>query len=176
MELELNYWVEADHDLNRNGEADAEEYITKTVTNMTEAKSKWFITTIDTSRNPNMGRVSYFWDGGDEAGNPLHFTLMNDEDELLKFEAAEGFLYDDATFRTRKDSSAVFTGLEWLGHEDDAAVYAGMEQHISLGFIDANTAIDFEFISLVFDFEGPNPERDAQSISYSGLNNTVCMT
>ena len=172
MELELNYWVEADHDLNRNGEADAEEYITKTVTNMTEAKSKWFITTIDTSRNPNMGRVSYFWDGGDEAGNPLHFTLMNDEDELLKFEAAEGFLYDDATFRTRKDSSAVFTGLEWLGHEDDAAVYAGMEQHISLGFIDANTAIDFEFISLVFDFEGPNPERDAQSISYSGLNNT----
>jgi hypothetical protein len=47
-----------------------------------------------------------------------------------------------------------------------------MEQTISLGFIDANTAIDFEFISLVFDFEGPNPMRDAQSISYSGINNT----
>jgi hypothetical protein len=119
-----------------------------------------------------MGRVSYFWDGGDEAGNPLHFTVMNEDDELMVFESGEGFLYDDATFRTRKDSSAVFTGLEWAGHEDDEAVFAGMEQTISLGFIDANTAIDFEFISLVFDFEGPNPMRDAQSISYSGINNT----
>ena len=172
MELELNYWVEADHDANRNGEADPEEYVSKTVTNTTEARSKWFITNIDTSRNPNMGRVSYYWDGGDQAGNPLHFTAMNDDDELLKFEASEGFLYDDATFRTRKDSSAVFTGLEWVGHEDNEAVFAGMEQTISLGFIDANTAIDFEFISLVFDFEGPNPARDAQSISYSGTNNT----
>ena len=97
---------------------------------------------------------------------------MNAEEELLKFESEDGFSYDDATFRTRKDSAAVFTGLEWLGHEDDEAVYAGMHQTISLGFIDANTAIDFEYISLVFDFEGPNPERDAQSISYSGLNNT----
>ncbi len=172
MELELNYWVEADHDANRNGEADPEEYVVKTVTNTTEARAKWFITTIDTSRNPNMGRVSYFWDGGDQAGNPLHFTVMNDDDELLSFESSEGFLYDDATFRTRKDSSAIFTGLEWFGHEDNEPVYAGMEQTISLGFIDANTAIDFEFISLVFDFEGPNPARDAQSISYSGTNNT----
>ena len=172
MELDLNYWVEADHDANRNGEADPEEYITKVVANNTEARSKWFITTIDTSRNPNMGRVSYFWDGGDQAGNPLHFTVMNDDDELMKFESAEGFLYDDATFRTRKDSTAIFTGLEWFGHEDDQPVFAGMEQTISLGFIDANTAIDFEFISLVFDFEGPNPARDAQSISYSGTNNT----
>ena len=172
MNLDLNYWVEADHDANRNGEADPEEYITKMVSNTTEARSKWFITSIDTSRNPNMGRVSYFWDGGDEAGNPLHFTVMNDDDELLKFESAEGFLYDDATFRTRKDSTAIFTGLEWFGHEDNQPVFAGMEQTISLGFIDANTAIDFEFISLVFDFEGPNPARDAQSISYSGINNT----
>ncbi len=172
MELDLNYWVEADHDANRNGEADPEEYITKAVSNTTEARSKWFITTIDTSRNPNMGRVSYFWDGGDQAGNPLHFTVMNDDDEWLKFESGEGFLYDDATFRTRKDSTAIFTGLEWFGHEDNEPVFAGMEQTISLGFIDANTAIDFEFISLIFDFEGPNPARDAQSVSYSGTNNT----
>ena len=172
MELDLNYWVEADHDANRNGEADPEEYVTKSVTNTTQARTKWFITTIDTSRNPNMGRVSYYWDGGDQAGNPLHFTAVNDDEEVLKFESSEGFLYDDATFRTRKDSSAIFTGLEWVGHDDNEAVYAGMEQTISLGFIDANTAIDFEFISLVFDFEGPNPARDAQSISYSGINNT----
>ena len=58
-----------------------------------------------------MGRVSYYWDGGDQAGNPLHYTVMNAEDELLKFESEEGFSYDDATFRTRKDSAAVFTGL-----------------------------------------------------------------
>jgi hypothetical protein len=172
MELELNYWVEADHDMNRNGEADPQEYVRKMVTNNTVSKSKWFITSIDTSRNPNMGRVSYFWDGGDQAGNPLHFKVIDDDDEVMMFESAEGFLYDDATFRTRKDSSAIFTGLEWLGHEDNAPVFAGMEQSISLGFIDANTAIDFEFISLVFDFEGPNPARDAQSISYSGINNT----
>ncbi|MCH1461711.1 MAG: hypothetical protein L7U25_05070 [Candidatus Poseidonia sp.] len=172
MDLELKYWVEADHDQNRNGEADPEEYVSKTVTNTTESRSKWFITTIDTSRNPNMGRVSYFWDGGDQAGNPLHFTAVNDEDEVLIFESSEGFLYDDATFRTRKDSTAVFTGLEWIGHEDNEAVFAGMEQSINLGFIDANTVIDFEYISLVFDFEGPNPMRDAQAISYSGLNNT----
>ena len=172
MDLELKYWVEADHDQNRNGEADPEEYVSKTVTNTTDSRSKWFITTIDTSRNPNMGRVSYFWDGGDQAGNPLHFTAVNDEDEVLIFESSEGFLYDDATFRTRKDSTAVFTGLEWIGHEDNEAVFAGMEQSINLGFIDANTVIDFEYISLVFDFEGPNPMRDAQAISYSGLNNT----
>jgi hypothetical protein len=172
MSLELMYWVEADHDSNRNGEADPQEYAMKTVHNTTEAKNKWFITTIDHSRNPNMGRVSYFWQGGDEAGNPLFYSAIGDDDEVLMLESEAGFLHDDATFRTRKDSSAVFTGLDWHGHEDDGAVYAGMEQTITLGFIDANTAIDFEHISLVFDFEGPNPLRDAQRISYSGMNDT----
>ncbi len=172
MALKLMYWVEADHDMNRNGEADSNEYASKMVYNNTVAKNKWFMTTIDHSRNANMGRVSYFWDGGDEAGNPLHYTYINEEDEILMFESETGFDHDDATFRTRKDSSAVFTGLDWMGHEDDAAVYSGMKQTITLGFIDANTVIDFEHISLVFDFEGPNPLRDVQRISYSGINNT----
>jgi hypothetical protein len=97
---------------------------------------------------------------------------MDDDDNILKFESEPGFNYDDATFRTRKDSAAIFTGLDWVGHSDDDSVYAGLTQTIELGFIDANTVIDFEFISLVFDFEGPNPLRDAQAISYSGSNNT----
>ena len=172
MELTLNYWVEQDHDLNRNGEADPSEYVTKQVSNDTEADKKWFATTIDHSRNPNMGRVSYFWSGGDQAGNPLYYEVTGLDDEILQLEGEHGFNYDDATFRTRKDSSAIFTGLEWLGHEDNAPVHAGLTQSITLGFIDANTAIDFEHISLVFDFEGPNPSRDAQRISYSGLNDT----
>ena len=119
-----------------------------------------------------MGRVSYFWSGGDQAGNPLYYEVTGLDDEILQLQGEHGFNYDDATFRTRKDSSAIFTGLEWLGHEDNAPVYAGLTQSITLGFIDANTAIDFEHISLVFDFEGPNPSRDAQRISYSGLNDT----
>ncbi|MDA8838262.1 hypothetical protein N9N26_03300 [Candidatus Poseidoniales archaeon] len=172
MSLELMYWVEADHDANRNGEADPQEYVMKTVHNATEAENKWFITTIDHSRNPNMGRVSYFWKGGDQAGNPLFYSVIGEDSEVLMFESEAGFIQDDATFRTRKDSSAVFTGLEWNGHEDNGAIYAGMEQTITLGFIDANTVIDFEHISLVFDFEGPNPLRDAQRISYSGMNDT----
>ncbi len=172
MALDLMYWVEADHDLNRNGEADPQEYVIKTVHNTTEAKNKWFITTIDHTRNPNMGRVSYYWGGGDQAGNPLHYTHINEDDVVLEFQSGPGFLYDDATFRTRKDSTAVFTGLDWVGHADNSPVFAGMKQTITLGFIDANTAIDFEHISLVFDFEGPNPVRDAQRISYSGINNT----
>ena len=172
IELTLNYWVEADHDLNRNGEADPSEYVQKVVRNETLAERKWFATTIDHSRNPNMGRVSYFWDGGDQAGNPLHWVVMDDEGEEYMIQGEHGFNYDDATFRTRKDSTAIFTGLDWEGHLDDEPVYAGLEQTITLGFIDANTAIDFEHISLVFDFEGPNPLRDAQRISYSGVNNT----
>ena len=172
MSLELMYWVESDHDLNRNGEPDPQEYVSKNVHNSTVAKNKWFITTIDHSRNPNMGRVSYYWTGGDQAGNQLHYTAMNSDEEVLSFTSGPGFSYDDATFRTRKDSTAIFTGLDWEGHVDDAPVYAGMKQTISLGFIDANTAIDFEYISLVFDFEGPNPIRDAQQISYSGMNDT----
>ena len=172
MSLKLMYWVEADHDMNRNGEADSNEYASKIVYNNTVSKNKWFMTTIDHSRNANMGRVSYFWDGGDEAGNPLHYTYITEEDEILTFESETGFDHDDATFRTRKDSSAVFTGLDWIGHEDNGAVFSGMQQTITLGFIDANTVIDFEHISLVFDFEGPNPLRDIQRISYSGINNT----
>ena len=172
MALELMYWVESDHDLNRNGEADPQEYVSKIVHNTTQAKNKWFITTLDHSRNPNMGRVSYYWTGGDQAGNPLHYTYVDEDDVILKFQSEPGFLYDDATFRTRKDSTAIFTGLDWIGHVDDGPVFAGMKQTITLGFIDANTAIDFEHISLVFDFEGPNPARDAQRISYSGINNT----
>ena len=172
MALELMYWVESDHDLNRNGEADPQEYVSRIVHNTTQAKNKWFITTIDHTRNPNMGRVSYYWTGGDQAGNPLHYTHIVEDDTILELQSGPGFLYDDATFRTRKDSTAVFTGLEWFGHADDGLVFAGMEQIITLGFIDANTAIDFEHISLVFDFEGPNPMRDAQRISYSGINNT----
>ncbi len=172
MSLTLNYWVEQDHDLNRNGKAEPEEYVTKTVTNTSEANKKWFVATIDHSRNPNMGRVSYFWSGGDQAGNPLYHEVIGFDEELMQVRGEAGFDYDDATFRTRKDSTAVFTGLEWVGHTDDAPVYAGLTQTITLGFIDANTAIDFEHISLVFDFEGPNPARDAQRVSYSGLNDT----
>ncbi len=172
MELTLKYWVEADHDVNRNGIADDEEYASKQVTNMSEDNNKWFITTIDHSRNPNMGRVSYYWEGGDQAGNPIYYSQSDSEGVVYELQSGSGFNFDDATFQTRKDSAAVFTGLEWVGHNDDEAVYAGIEQSITVGFIDANTAIDFEHISLVFDFEGPNPSRDAQRISYSGLNDT----
>ena len=118
-----------------------------------------------------MGRVSYYWDGGDQAGNPLHYSTIIDDEEYT-WESGSGFNYDDATFRTRKDSSAIFTGLDWVGHNDDGAVYAGFDQTISLGLIDANTAIDFEYIDLVFDFEGPNPEVDQQRISYYGFTDT----
>ena len=167
-DLSLYYWVEADHDLNRNGEADPSEYAHKIVTNNTDADYKLFSTTIDHSRNPNMGRVSYYWDGGDNAGNPLHYSTIIDEEEYI-WHSGPGFNADDATFRTRKDSSAIFTGLEWEGHNDDAPIFAGTEQTISLGLIDANTAIDFEYIDLVFDFEGPDSEVDQQRISYYGM-------
>jgi len=168
-ELSLYYWVEADHDLNRNGEADSSEYAHKTVVNETEADYKVFSTTIDHSRNPNMGRVSYYWDGGDRAGNPLHYSTIID-DQTYTWESGPGFDADDATFRSRKDSSAIFTGLDWAGHNDGAPIFAGTEQTISLGLIDANTAIDFEFIDLVFDFEGPDSEVDQQRISYYGIS------
>ncbi len=167
-QLSLHYWVEADHDLNRNGEADPSEYATKVVVNESEADLKTFTTNIDHSRNPNMGRVSYYWDGGDRAGNPLHHTTIVD-DETYSWEAGPGFDSDDATFRSRKDSSAIFTGLDWVGHSDGAPIFAGTEQTISLGLIDANTAIDFEYIDLVFDFEGPDSEVDQQRISYYGI-------
>ena len=167
-ELTLYYWVEADHDLNRNGEADSSEYATKVVVNESEADMKTFSSTIDHSRNPNMGRVSYYWDGGDRAGNPLHRSTIIDEVSYI-WESGPGFDADDATFRTRKDSVAIFTGLEWEGHNDNAPIFAGTPQTISLGLIDANTAIDFEFIDLVFDFEGPNSEVDQQRISYYGI-------
>ncbi len=166
--LSLFYWVEADHDLNRNGEADPSEYAERVVANTTEADVKTFTSVIDHSRNPNMGRVSYYWDGGDRAGNPLHYSVTIDDQEY-QYESGPGFDADDATFRTRKDSSAIFTGLSWVGHTDGAPIYAGTEQTISIGLIDANTAIDFEYIDLVFDFEGPDPEYDQQRISYYGI-------
>ena len=168
LSLTLFYWVEADHDSNRNGEADPSEYASKIVTNETEADEKWFITTIDHSRNPNMGRVSYYWDGGDRAGNPLHYSTLIDEMEYIS-ESGPGFDSDDATFRSRKDSSAIFTGLTWEGHNDGGSIYAGTPQTISLGLIDANTAIDFEYINVVFDFEGPNSEVDRQTVTYYGI-------
>ena len=64
MELELNR-VEADHDANRNGEADPEEHASKAVSNTTEARAKWFITTIDTSK-PEHG--SSYFDGANTSG------------------------------------------------------------------------------------------------------------
>ena len=170
-ELSLFYWVEADHDLNRNGEADPSEYAEKIVVNQTEADFKTFSTTIDHSRNPNMGRVSYYWDGGDRAGNPLHYSTIID-DQVYDWESGPGFDSDDATFRSRKDSSAIFTGLDWAGHNDGAPIFAGTEQKISLGLIDANTAIDFEYIDLVFDFEGPDSNVDQQRISYYGITDS----
>ena len=169
--LTLNYWVEADHDLNLNGEPDDEEYVNKSVYNSTDASSKTFTTYIDHSRNPNMGRVSYYWSGGDRAGNEL-YHLATIDGETFSYEKGPGYLRDDATFRTRKDSTAEFTGLDWNNHVDGQAVYAGQTQQITLGLIDANTAIDFEYVSLVFDFEGPNPLTDRQVISYSGFTNT----
>ena len=172
MALTLNYWVEADHDLNRNGLAELEEYAKIVVENYTDAPNKWFATEIDHSRNPNMGRVSYFWDGYDLAGNQMYSEYQDSNGDTQTYQTSSGFDYDDATFITRKDSVAVFTGLEWFGHQDEQPVYAGKTQRISFGFVDENTVIDFEHISLVFDFEGPNPVNDVQRISYSGLNNT----
>ena len=151
--MTLNYWVEADHDTNKNGLADSDEYATMQVNNYSDEPSKWFIAEIDHSRNPNMGRVSYFWSGHDQAGNELFSSYIDSEGEVKTYQTTHGFDYDDATFTTRKDSVAQFTEFTWHGHEDNMAVYSGMKQHISFGFIDENTVIDFEHISLIFDFK-----------------------
>ena len=158
--LTLNYWVEADHDTNRNGEPDPEEYTTQTMTNLTDAEEKVFFGQIDDSRNPNMARVSYFVSGHDPAGN------------LIVGTDGPGFSYDLSTYRTRKDMASVFTGLNWHEHTDGTDVFSGTDQSISIGLVDANGIIDFEYISLIFDFEGPDPERDQQRISYNGRTDT----
>ena len=158
--LELNYWVEADHDSNRNGFPDSDEYVNQTMTNTTSSEEKVFFGLIDDSRNPNMARVSYFVSGHDPAGN------------LIVGTDGPGFDYDLATYRTRKDMASVFTGLIWHGHADGEDVFSGTEQSISIGLVDANGIIDFEYISLIFDFEGPDPERDQQRISYNGRTDT----
>lgn len=173
VELSLNYWIEAIHDDNRNGEADPEEYAIKPMLNSSEGADKWFFTDIDDSMNPNMARVSYFVTGSDPAGNALRYNAgETDDGDIIWLQYEAGFDKDTATFITRKDSIAVFTGLSWDGHYDDGVVFSGTQQSISLGLIDANTVIDFEHISLIFDFEGPNPVKDQQVISFSGLNNT----
>ncbi len=171
--LDLNYWVEADHDDNRNGLADAEEYEITQMVNNTEGEEKWFFAEIDDSRNPNMAKVSYFISGNDPAGNVLKHNIGVDaEGEIVWAPHGPGIGSDTATYLTRRDADAVFTGLDWLGHFDESSVFAGQDQTIMLGLIDANTVIDFEYISLVFDFEGPNPAKDRQVISYSGFNDT----
>ena len=159
-ELTLHYWVEADHDINRNGIADSDEYVNRSMVNTSSADNKRFFTTIDDSRNPNMASVSYYVTGNDPAGN------------LLESGEGPGFSSDLATYRTRKDMESVFTGIHWSGHNDGDAIYSGTEQIISAGLVDANGIIDFEIISLIFDFEGPDPERDRQTISFSGRNNS----
>ncbi len=159
-EMTLHYWVEADDDVNRNGEPDQEEYRNLTMTNRTDGEEKQFVGYIDDSRNPNMASVSYYVTGTDPAGNPLVTTT------------GPGFGYDLATYRTRKDMESVFTGVDWLGHEDGETVHAGLEQVITVGLVDANGLIDFEEISMIFDFEGPDPSRDQQRISYSGVNDS----
>jgi len=171
QELTLWYWVEADHDDNRNGLPDEDEYVSKMMYNSTNSNVKWFRTTIDDSRNPNMGRVSYFVEGHDPAGNVLGEDVLID-DEIITMYHGHGFGSDTATFLTRKDSDAIFTGLNWVGHWDDMPVFAGQDQTIVLGLVDANTVIDFEEIKLVFDFEGPDPNKDQQVIAYSGVNNS----
>ena len=47
MTLNLNYWVEADHDLNRNGLADSDEYVITQVENLSDEPNKWFTSSID---------------------------------------------------------------------------------------------------------------------------------
>ena len=171
--LDLNYWIEADHDDNRNGLADADEYQSTQMVNNSVGEDKWFFAEIDDSRNPNMAKVSYFVSGTDPAGNVLKHNIgVDSEGEVVWAPHGPGFGSDTATFLTRRDSEAIFTGLDWLGHFDESAVFAGQDQTIMLGLIDANTVIDFEYISLVFDFEGPNPSKDRQVISYSGFNDT----
>ena len=159
-ELTLHYWVEANHDTNRNGLADAPEYINQTMTNLTDDVDKLFFGYIDDSNNPNMARVSYYLTGTDMAGN-----------SLLRFDGP-GFDYDLVTYLTRKDMDSVFTGLHWAAHEDGQRAFAGTTQYLTLGLVDANGLIDFTDISLIFDFEGPDPDRDQQRLSYSGVNNT----
>lgn len=159
-ELMLHYWVEAEHDSNRNGLADAAEYVNQTMVNLTDDADKLFFATIDDSGNPNMARVSYYVTGTDVAGNAL---LRSD---------GPGFDYDLVTYRTRRDMDSVFTGLHWAGHEDGERAFAGVTQQLTLGLVDANGLIDFTDISLIFDFEGPDPERDQQRLSFSGSNNT----
>ena len=158
--LELHYWVEFEHDANRNGLADAAEYVNQTMTNLTDDPDKLFFGYIDDSMNPNMAQVSYYVTGTDVAGNPI-----------LRFDGP-GFDFDLVTYRTRKDMESVFTGLHWQGHEDGEKSFAGTNQYLSLGLVDANGLIDFTDISLIFDFEGPDPIRDQQTISFSGVNNS----
>ena len=62
--------------------------------------------------------------------------------------------------------TSVFTGLNWEDHEDGGDVYRELINQF--GSRRCNGIIDFEYISLIFDFEGPDPERDQQRISYNG--------
>ncbi len=168
----LEYWVEGEHDANRNGIPDYNEFVNKTVTNTTVAQTKVFETTIDTSRNPNNARVVHRMRGTDLAGNELTSVT-------------------DTTYITRQDSNAVISGLEWKQcvilnpitrsecditgwehHGDQGVIFTGLEEHISVDIVDANGLRDFEEITLIFDMEGPNPLIDAQEIGFSGLNRT----
>ncbi|MBG17101.1 MAG: hypothetical protein CMB77_01925 [Euryarchaeota archaeon] len=170
--MTLEYWVEGEHDANRNGIPDYNEFVNKTVTNTTVAQTKVFETTIDTSNNPNNARVVHRMIGTDLAGNELTSV-------------------EDTTYITRQDSNAVIAGLEWKQcviinpiirsecdvsgweqHQDQGVIYAGLEEHISVNIVDANGLRDFEEITLIFDMEGPNPLFDAQEIGFSGLNRT----
>ena len=49
LELNLNYWAEVDHDTNRNGEAELEEYVSTIMYNSTDEDEKWFFSNIDDS-------------------------------------------------------------------------------------------------------------------------------
>ena len=60
-----------------------------------------------------------------------------------------GFSSDLATYRTRKDMESVFTGLHWSGHNDGDAIFAGTEQTITTGLVDANGIIDFETYNIL---------------------------
>jgi len=171
-QLKLEYWVESVHDINRNGISEENEFINKTMVNSTSAEKKVFETIIDDSRNPNNARVVYRIVGTDQAGNPIIDSPL-------------------VTYRSRQDSPTVVLGLEWLEcmvpdqismltcskdgwlpHVDGEALHSGIEQSVRVTLVDANGLRDFREIGLTFDFEGPDPERDAQQIAFSGVNQT----
>jgi hypothetical protein len=171
--LNIKIWVEHDHDLNDDGLADADEYITVTANSDGAAPFANYTATFNDYANVGkdpVGKVSVWIEGFDLAGNPINGGAPGFENDKFtyvsmssKSPVIRNFFIEDS-----QESSFLKSNQQQYEGKWNQTMYAGNEYHLIVEANDDNGWRDVDYFRVDL-----ADDRDDMTVWYFPRNQTA---